>query len=986
MDLKIILRRFTYGMFLVLFCSSAFAQNKTITGTVTDSKDNEPLIGVSVVLKGSSTGTSTGPNGTFNITVPASATTLVISYLGYNPQEVNISGRSTVNVSLVISTSALSEVVVVGYGTQRVIDATGSVASIGTKDFNKGVIASPEQLLQGRIAGVQVTPASGEPGAGMNIRIRGSSSVRSGSNPLFVIDGVPLDGSSISDGIGDNGAGSSSARNPLTFLNPEDIENISVLKDASSAAIYGSRGANGVVLITTKKGKSGQQSLNFNSSVSVANALNTYDLLSPSAFVAKSVELGKTAAAVNFGASTDWQDQIFRTGVTQNYFLGFGGGNENTLYRFSVGNSDQEGIVKNTGLNRTSARMNASHELWDKKVKIELQLTASHLKDRYAAVGENAGYEGNLIGAALAANPTRPIYQADGTLTQLTDFRNPVAMLDYINDRALTNKVLGNISLGWKITDGLLFKVNAGVDNSTSNRNSTFNSLLKFNGIENSGRAILTNRTLASKLIENTLTFNPTLSDTHTLEALAGFSYQKFDNNGFYTRADKFLNNLITYQDNIGNVDNSGTNKAFFSGSNRSGSELQSYFGRVNYSLMDKYLLTATLRVDGSSKFGPNNKYGYFPSIAGAWRISEEGIVSKDVFQNLKLRAGWGINGNQEFPGGITNATYNYSTTGAISKINNQNPDIKWEKTNQYSIGLDFETLQSRLSGSIDYFNKSTTDLIFLQPIAQPAPALFIWKNLPARVVNTGLEFALNYGVIRNEGFTWDIGANAASLTNEVKDFNFTIPTGQIHGQGLSGAYAQKIVTGYPLFSFFIKEFTGYDNAGNSTFANNGAEDFRGSALPKFTFGLNNSFTYNRLGLSFFLNGATGFYVFNNTAVALFSKGSLNSGRNITVDGANTTEGKSNSASVSTQYLEKGNFLRLSNLNLSYDVNLPSTKHIKSVTFNITGQNLFLITNYSGLDPEVNTNKAINGIPSLGIDYTSYPSARVFSFGASLSF
>ncbi|MBC7744803.1 MAG: SusC/RagA family TonB-linked outer membrane protein [Flavobacterium sp.] len=988
MNLKNLLSRFSYSLVLFFICNSAIAQNKTISGTVTDSKDKQPLIGVSVAVKGTPTGTSTGADGTYRLTVPEATTTLVFSYLGYNSQDVNIAGSTTVNVLLEGSSTSLSEVVVVGYGTQRVKDATGAVASIGTKDFNKGVIASPEQLLQGRVAGVQVTPSSGEPGAGINIRIRGSSSVRSGSNPLFVVDGVPLDGSNVSDGGGDNGAGSSSARNPLTFLNPDDIENISVLKDASSAAIYGSRGANGVVLITTKKGKSGQQSLNFSSSVSVANSLRTYDLLSPSAFIAKSVELGKTAASVNFGANTNWQDQIFRTGVTQNYSLGFGGGNENTLYRFSLSNANQEGIVRNSGLNRSTGRVNASHELFDKKVKIELQLTASQLNDQYAPVGENAGFEGNLIGAALAANPTRPIFiNNSDTLTQSSDFRNPVAMLNYINDRGITNKVLGNMSLGWKITDGLLFKVNVGVDNSASNRRSTFNSMLKFNGIENSGRAILANRTLSSRLIENTLTFNKSFNTIHSLEALAGFSYQKFESDGFNTRADGFLNNLITYEDNIGNVDNSGTKKAFSSGSYRSGSELQSYFGRANYSLMDKYLLTATLRVDGSSKFGPNNKYGYFPSVAGAWRISEESFVSKDVFQNLKLRAGWGINGNQEFPGGITNATYNYSTTGAISKINNQNPDIRWEKSNQYSVGLDFEILKSRLSGSFDYYNKSTTDLIFLQSIAQPAPALFIWKNLPATVNNTGLEASISYSVFRNEGFTWDIGVNAASLTNKVKDLQLSaIRTGAINGQGLSGAYAQRIVSGYPLFSFFIKEFAGFDNAGAATFANDGAEEFRGSALPKFTFGLNNSFTYKNLSLSAFLNGATGFYIYNNTATALFSKGSLNSGRNITQDAANTAEGKSNSTSVSTQYLEKGDFLRLSNLNLAYTFKLPNTKHIKGFTMNLTGQNLFLITNYSGLDPEVNTNKAIDGIPSLGIDYTSYPSARVISLGASLNF
>ena len=984
------LKHLLHACFLLVFClfsTAALAQNKTISGKVTDGKDGSPIIGASIKAKNSSAGASTSADGSFQINVPESATTLVVTYVGYANQEVAIAGKSVFNISLVESATTLNEVVVsVGYGTQRVKDATGSVSSLGSRSFNKGVISSPEQLLQGRVSGVQVTPASGEPGAGVNIRIRGTTSVRSGNNPLFVIDGVPMDGNNVSDGGGDNGVGTLSARNPLTFMNPDDIENISVLKDASSAAIYGSRGANGVVLITTKKGRSGQQTASFNSSISTANALKTYDLLSPEDFIAKSVQIGKDPTKVNFGAKTNWQDEIFRTGVTQNYSLGFGGGNENTLYRFSASSSNQGGIVRTSGMNRSTGRMNASHELFEDKVKIELQLTAAQLKDRYAPIGDNAGFQGNLIGAAIAANPTQPIESAPGVYNQSPDFRNPVAMLDYINDRGVTTKLLGNIGLNWKVANGLAYKLNLGIDNSVSNRNSTFLSLLSFDGIENRGRAVLGSRSLNSRLIEHTLNYAKAIGK-NSFDVLGGFSYQKFESDGFNTRADGFLNNLIPYEENIGNVDSRGALEPFTSGSYKGGYDMQSYFGRANYAYNEKYLLTATLRVDGSSKFGNNNKNGYFPSVAAAWRISEESFISKDIFQNLKLRASYGVNGNQEFTAGSTNATYEYTSTGGIRQINNENQNLRWEKTKQYSTGLDFETLSGRLTGSLDYYNKSTTDLLYLQPLSQPNIAQFVWQNLPAVVKNSGLEINLNFSVLKNKNFTWDIGANAASLKNNVENFKgSTIRTGTINGQGLSGATAQVIQEGLPLFAFYLREFTGFKADGSEQFSNNEELAFRGSALPKYNFGLNNTFTYKNLSLSFFLNGATGFYIFNNTGIALFAKGSLNSGRNVTVDAANSGQSATSFVSPSTRYLEKGDFVRLSNLNLAYTFKMLNTKYVKGVTVNFTGQNLFLITKYSGLDPEVNTNKAFEEIPSLGIDYTSYPSARTFSLGAAVNF
>ena len=989
MNLKILLSRFFCGMLLFLVSASAYAQNKTISGTVTDGKDGQPLIGVSVAVKGTTTGTTTGTDGTYRISVPESTSTLVFSYLGYVTREMPIGSQTTMNVTLSPSSTSLSEVVVVGYGTQKAKDVTGSVTSLGAKEFNKGVINSPEQLLQGKIAGVQITPASGDPGAGINIRIRGTTSVRSGNNPLFVIDGVPLDGGNITDGAADFGTGSEAARNPLNFLNPADIENITVLKDASSAAIYGSRGANGVVLITTKKGVAGQDNLNFSTSFSSSSALNTYDVMSASEFLTQAARTGADANALNKGGNTDWQNVILRNGLTQNYSLGFGGGTEKTLYRLSVAHSDQTGIMENSGLKRTTGRLNASHELLNNKVKIDMQLTASRLDDEYAANGDNAGFLGNILGAALAANPTIPINDKTNPsgFTQSADFRNPAAILALIKEGALTNKVLGNVGLNWKIVNGLQYKFNGGFDNSNSTRKTGISRLLDFDGIKDRGRAVNANRELSSYLLEHTLNYNTSIGEIHTLDALAGFSYQKFSNRGFYLDARNFLTDEIPYSDNIDGVNNDGSNKAFTAGSDRTGSELQSYFGRINYSLMSRYLLTATLRADGSSKFGANNKYGYFPSLAAAWRISEESFVPKDIFSDLKLRLGWGITGNQEFPAGITRAVFSVNSSGSITQRNNPNPDISWEQTDQVSVGLDFGILNNRLSGSLDYFNKTTKDLLIQVNYAQPAAVDYKWINLPGKVKNKGFEFSLNYNAIQNDNFTWDVGANASFLDNKVTDFgNTIIPTGNIHGQGLSGAYAQRIADGLPLGAFYLPVFQGYDAEGLAIYPDEAAFRYVGSALPKNTFSLNNSFGYKNLSLSVFLNAVTGFYVYNNTANALFTKGSLKNGRNVTVDAANSPEAALNAPEVSTRFLEKGDFLRLSNATLSYRFNMANKTYIKGMSLNLTGQNLFLITNYSGVDPEVNTDKNRNGVPSLGIDYTSYPSARIFTFGASFDF
>jgi len=987
---------------LMLFTVSfSFAQEAAVTGKVTEAGGSIGLPGVTVQIKGQTRGSTTDADGKYRLTEVTPASVLVFSSIGYVTQEVTVGNRQTIDVTLAEDNKTLSEVVVVGYGTQRVKDATGSVVSVGTKDFNKGVIATPEQLLQGRAAGIQITPASGEPGAGVNIRIRGTTSIRSNNNPLYVVDGVPLDGGDVSDGGRDFGTGTQSARNPLTFLNPDDIENISVLKDASSAAIYGARGANGVVLITTRKGKAGQRTLNISANTSISSPLKRYDLLSAAEYPAALQGAGVAITPTNSAsANTNWQDQIFQTGVSQNYNISYGGGNDDTRYNFSLGYSDQQGIIKKAGLRRLTGRINASHELFNDKVTIDMQLTTAGVRDIYIPNGDNAGYQGNLIGAAIQANPTYPIYDAQGryynpdgyagNVPNGVAFRNPVSLLNGIDDVGNTSRTLGNVSATWRMIEGLSYKLNVGLDNAVSERRTSIQrNLPGFSEsiAQNAGRAVIQNRSRQSQLLEHTLNYNRKLGPG-TFDALLGFAYQKFQSKGSYIQAQLFQPTAVfPYANNITGVNNSGQNKAFEAGSDLQESELQSYFGRVNYNFNDKYLLTATVRVDGSSKFGPQNKYGTFPSFAAGWNISEEEFL-KGKGVNVKFRANYGITGNQEFPANITNVRYAYdANNNATSRDLVDNPNLRWEQTRQFGAGFDLGFLDGRLTATIDYFDKNTTDLLFEALYAAPAPARARWINLPANVSNRGVEFAVNYDVVRGGDFTWDVAANATFIKNEVSDFNGLYNAGGINGQGLSGAYAQRIVGGRPLFSFFMPTFTGFDAQGFGTYTDPTLQlEYVGSAIPTYNFGLTNNFGYKGWGLNMFITGAGGNYLYNNTKNAIFVKGNLGIGRNVTRDVVTNGENRLNPPVVSTRFLEKGDFVRLSNVVLSRGINLPATSGIRNLRLSLTGQNLLLLTGYTGIDPEVNTNKTLDGVPSLGIDYTSFPSARTFTLGLSASF
>ena len=983
--------------FLMLLSNFALAQ-RTVKGKVSDAETGEGLIGATVSVVGTTRGGNTDIDGNYSVEVPNGATQLRVAYTGYAEQVVDLGASNVVDIALKPGTM-LDEVVVIGYGAVRKTDATGAVASVTEKDFNKGVIVAPEQLMQGRVAGVQITNSNGEPGGGINVRIRGTSSVRSGNNPLFVVDGVPLSGGETSAGGADAGFGTSAARNPLNFLNPSDIASIDVLKDASATAIYGSRGANGVVIITTKKGAAGKGSLSYDYSLGISTISKKYDLLDGPNFLAawKAYNPGAPTTEVDGGSNTDWQDQIFRTAYSHNHNVTYGGSGNGGDYRFSFGYQDQDGIVKESGLKKYTARFNGSKKFINDRLTIGTQMTVANVHDDNVPISNNSGFQGDLLGAALKANPTYAVYKGktDTLLQRNTNEPNPVAMLELSKDFTKTLRALGNLTAELSLTKNLSFKTVLGFDQSLSNRKVAYSRDLVVNSINGIGRLFLIDVETDNRLWENYFTYNKSFNKVN-LNAVLGYSYQSFE----YGRRDIEMTNFRT-----SNLDNMINNFASANqdlgtsiiGKNSSNTfdELQSYFGRVNLGIADKYLFTATLRADGSTRFGGDNKYGYFPAFAFKWRLIDEGFVP-DAFSDLGLRLGYGVTGNQEIPYNLYQQRQRYNdwdindggsdiNGGGIGDVTFNNPSLQWESTKSIGAGVDFAFLDGRVAGSLDWYKKNTDNLLIKVTSAQPAPQPFFFTNLDADVQNSGVELSLNVVAVDKQNFRWNVTLNTAYNKNEVKRYAGLLNTGAINGQGLSGAFAQRIAQGQPLFAFFVRDFAGYDSEGISIYNDGDFQQFIGSPLPTVTAGLTNSLTFGNLDLSIFLNSQFGNKVYNNTANAYFTAGSLAGGRNATTDIPGNGEARLNAPEVSTRFLEDGAFVRIQDVTLGYRVKLKSTS-ISSLRFFVTGQNLAVFTKYSGQDPEVNINKAIDDIPSFGIDYTPYPRARTILLGASVSF
>ena len=999
--LKIFQKSMRACLAAVLVCLLALttnAQNKTVTGKVTDAKNGSPLVGATVSTKPSGNATATKSDGSFSLSVKPGVTKLVISFTGYGDKEIAIDASGVVNLTMEPNAEQLQDVVVVGYGTVKSKDVTGALTSIKSKEFNSGVITSPDQLIQGKSAGVQIVNNSGAPGGGFSINIRGVSSIRSSSTPLVVIDGVPLQGGSDLPGFGTALAGTPE-QNPLNFINPNDIASIDILKDASATAIYGSRGANGVIQITTKKGQAGLNKLEINSSIGVSSILKKIEVLNASQYVEALKKYGlstalstNSAPTGNGGANVDALNEILRTGLTNSHNIAFNGGNENGRYRLSLGYINQEGIVKNSGFEKLTAALTSSTKFFNKKLNIDFNLNVSQTKTQYAPISNNAGYQNSLIGAALQWNPTFSLYDSVGeprvVNPQLANTTiNPMALLKAYNDNGVATTVLTSFSPSYKITKWLEYRFFYSIYYGTGVRNYELKNWLNIDGYLGLGDANNSQSSNLNKTLYHTLTFDKEVANNVNLNIVGGFEYLSY-NNKYTSQSGKGFTDYpgLHYYNYIHTLPNN--NRVLEN--NENSSELQSYFVRANVNILDKYLITATARQDGSSRFGANNKYALFPSVGLAWNIKNEQIIEKiNAISALKLRLGWGITGNQEFgdnQAAITRVNLGRSGEQTLAFVGN--PDLKWEQTTSTNIGLDFGFAKNFVTGSIDYFLRQTKDALFLQSVAGPAPQALIYKNLPVTVDNNGIEIALNFAFVNTSKIRWNFGVNAGFIQNKVNGLSFTLDNGEVSGQGLTGAFAQRVASGYPINVYYLANWKGLDAEGLNNFENGSATEkfYQGSPNPTTLLGINTDFSIDKFTIRANLNGAFGHYLYNNTQNGVIALGNLPAKRNVALDYLNTTniEKTSNTNPASNRFLEKGDYIKLTNLILSYNFG-DIGKVLKGFSVSLIAQNVFVLTSFKGFDPEVNVNKSLGGVPSRGIEYQPYPSARTFNLAVNFN-
>ena len=1002
-------------------------QGKKIKGVVRD-ETGEPIIGANVIEKGTSNGLITDLDGAFSLEVKPGST-LVISYIGYISQEIPITDNTTtLNIKLVEDSKTLDEVVVVGYGTMKKSDLTGSVSSFRKKDMNQGVNSSLSGLLQGKAAGVQVTQASAEPGGGITIQVRGAGSVNAESGPLYVVDGLPIETSNVVSGSGNGMPGMRVARSPISNINPADIESIEILKDASATAIYGARGANGVVLVTTKKGASGKMKVNYSGFVGMQvkkdmiEVLNAEDykriLNEIQATPGSNVSDSEIVGEIQDGG-TDWQNEMLRTAVVQSHSLSFTGGTEKTKFFTSLNYFDRDGIMKNTNYKRYDGRVNLDYK--EDRFNFGTNITASYTHDDIVPIGFSTNEEGSALYAARGFDPTLRTFNDDGTYqtSSLINLDNPLALLNGKTSQTSTYRTLGTAFLEYTILKGWTVKANLGFDYINSRRDSYVSEITK-SGKAKSGIASILTGTRSNYLTEFTTNYNRDLPHNSSINAMAGFTYQKFSYNSFDGNGSGFpVDEIMT--NNMGMADPS----LYGMGSSKNNNKLMSYIGRVNYNMFDVLLFTATLRIDGSSRFGKNNRFGYFPSGAGAWKLHQHDFIKNlNVFSNLKARASFGRTGNQDIGNFLSIVTYG---TGAKMVLDGKpvvsfgpqriaNPDLKWETTEQINVGLDMGFFDNRLSVSLDYFQKNTFDMLFNKPIPASTGYTSIMQNV-GNIRNRGFELTLDS---RNfvGAFTWNTSLNLSTLKNKVTDLSGLAEI--IHGDaGQSTSDFAIIREGEALNSFFGYQTAGiwqseeeiqaadlkyvvkpgdvhYVDQNGDGVINSEDRVVLGKSIPSFTFGLTNELSYKNFTLNFFIDGATGFKILNNAIVETLYPVSHRRNRlaepylnRWTEDNPSNKwpsfvnlAGRQGGKGVCDLSVEDGSYIRLQTVQLSYNVPLKSNKIFSKLGFYILGQNLLTLTGYSGQDPTLNS----NGNSTLKVDFNAYPSYRTFSFGVEIGF
>ncbi len=970
--------------------ATGFAQNN-VSGVVTDSKDGTPLAGVSVQVKGTRTTVKTDAAGGFTISA-ASNSTLLFTSVGFSSESIVVSGNTPINIKMSNSSQALNEVIVIGYGTARKKDLTGSVSTVSSKDFQKGVITSAEQLIAGKISGVSVISNSGQPGSGSQIRIRGGASISASNDPLIVVDGTILDPGGV------NGAA-----NPLSLINANDIETFTVLKDASATAIYGSRASNGVILITTKRGKSGALKVNFSTAVSSSTLIKKLSVFNGDQVRALVNQFGSTGQKGQVGgANTDWQDQIYRTAISSTNNISVSGGIKNFPYRLSVGYDYLNGILKTDHLQKTSVGLAVNPSFFDNHLKVDLNIKGIGQDTRFADQG--------AIGGAVSFDPTQPVFSGnqryggyyewvDNTGTLLLNRpNNPVGLLQQTNDHQKPNRSIGNIQLDYKMPflPELRANLNVGYDIARSTGTKTITDSAASNysrtagvvgGLSKYGK-----QTKMSNFLDFYLNYTKDLKKIKSrIDATVGYSYNYYQSKVYNYRDLNYKKDTIP-----------ATSNPLFEFDKQDNATI-GVFGRAIFTFNDKYILTGTIRRDGSSRFAKDNRWGTFPSLAFAWKASQESFLKNSkVISDLRLRLGLGTTGQQ---GGIGNYTYFYGFNQANASSAYQfgntfvqgyapiayNPNLKWEVTTNYNAGIDFGILKNRIYGSVDYYLKKTSDLLF--NAAQSAGTNFsavVLANI-GKMENEGVEFSIGSAIVKRTDWSWDANFNITYNKNTVTQLT-TIPDNKFQASPYeipSGASNGILIqaVGKPLGSYYLyhqiydqngKPIEGlYEDVNRDGIINDEDKYISKSANPNLFFGFTNNIGYKKWNASFVLRANFNNYVYNNVAsnngvrsrvLGTYTTGNISTAYN--ESGFGTFQG------LSDFYLENAAFLKMDNISIGYNYGNISKNGKAKLRISGTVQNVFTITNYTGLDPEI-TN---------GIDRNIYPRPRTFTLGVNIDY
>lgn len=962
--------------------STTFYVKKTIKGKVSD-ENGMPLPGASIMDEKTKKGVITDIDGNFEITVEDSGAMLLVTYVGYKPKRISANQDNSV-IQLFPDTTELKEVVLIGYGSSSRKDVTGAVSSIAAKDMNQGAVVNPLQLISGKMAGVNITQTGSEPGTSPSIRIRGISSLIGGNDPLVVVDGVQGN------------------MDLLNQIPPSEIASMDILKDASATAIYGSRGAAGVVIVSTKKNKAGRTTVEYSASTAMDYIPKKLDMLNADQWW-EQAQLVSVPASANHGSNTDWYGILTKNGATQTHTLSFGGGSDKFSYRASISAILQDGVVINTNNQKYIGRIQATQSAIDDKLKLTFNLNSgvTNATNSIGSIGR-AAFTSNLISNAYVMRPTDPVYNTDGsyfTDPNVFQYLNPYAAAQTVTNEGQYDNLFGSLKADLDLFDGLT----AGWFGSWRKTNSTNGYYLPAEStnayaMDQKGYANISNNKQNERLMNISLSYKKVFGN-HSINALALYEWQNQTYQGNFAQAKGFINNIATYNAlQLGDL--SKVQPGDLS-SYKNDRTLVSFLGRVNYTFLNRYLVTASIRRDGSSVFGANNKWGDFPSASLGWQIDKEPFMANQtVFDELKLRGGYGVTGNQQGLGPqnsislVGGSGVTYFGGEQITNFNvtqNANADLRWETKKQTNLGVDFAILKRRIRGSVDVYRATTDNLLFDYSVPQPP---FPFNSIKANVgslLNEGLEVALGYDLIKSENTTLTLAGNISFLRNEVLNLSGSINGVPLNTNNVPWGPSSYLIAGQPIGTFNILHHTGKDNANSETVLDvdgNGIIDqgntspdrmIQGSALPTYTYAFNPTFQHKNLDVSMLWRGSGGNKIYNGLRSSLSYLENI--GKANILDSA-IPLGLYTSKYGSDLWLEDGSFLRLENVTVGYNFHFEKVKYIESVRLSLTGNNLLLITNYSGIDPELN----MSGSNGFGGDNGIYPRTRSFAFGLNVKF